>query len=94
MKQPTNFSIKNFILFQKINPVIRMMIFSEIPVSYIFISSIPQLFLVQFLLGLSAAIAFPSWTAIFTRHIDKKHEGMEWGINILNRRYDFAGYKK
>jgi MFS family permease len=22
----------------------------------------------------------PSWLALFTRHVDKDHEGMEWGV--------------
>ena len=25
-------------------------------------------------------MTFPAWLAIFTRHIDKGKEGMEWGI--------------
>ena len=39
-----------------------------------------QLYLVQLLYGAAAAFAFPSWMAIFTRHIDRKHEGLEWGL--------------
>ena len=29
----------------------------------------------------AAAINFPSWSAIFTRHIDKGREAMEWGTH-------------
>ena len=39
-----------------------------------------QLYFVQFFYGVAAAFAFPSWMAIFTRHIDHKHEGLEWGL--------------
>jgi MFS family permease len=39
-----------------------------------------ELYFVQFLYGLAAAVAFPSWMAIFTRHIDREHEGLEWGM--------------
>ena len=53
--------------------------FSLTPLLYIFIDSIFQLYVVQFLLGVSAAVLFPSWTAVFTRHIDHEHEGIEWG---------------
>ena len=47
---------------------------------YVFISTPIQLYLVQFFLGVAAAFTFPSWMAIFTRHIDRNHEGREWGI--------------
>lgn len=38
-----------------------------------------HLYVVQFLLGISYAMMFPSYMAIFTRHIDRDKEGMEWG---------------
>jgi len=25
-------------------------------------------------------VTLPAWMAIFTRHIDKEHEGVEWGV--------------
>lgn len=47
---------------------------------YIFVKTPEQLYFVQFLYGLAMAIALPTWYAIFTRHLDKRHEGLEWGI--------------
>jgi len=51
-----------------------------IPLAFLFIHTPFQLYFVQFLLGLAAAMAFPSFMAIFTRHIGKEREGVEWGI--------------
>jgi MFS family permease len=51
-----------------------------LPILYLFISTPMQLYGVQFLLGLATAVTFPSYMAIFTRHIDKNREGTEWGI--------------
>jgi MFS family permease len=51
-----------------------------IPLFYLFIHTPLQLYLVQFLSGLFTAFTFPTYMAIFTRHIDKKKEGTEWGI--------------
>lgn len=51
-----------------------------IPILYLFINSIWELYFVQFVFGLSAAAAYPSYMAIFTRHIDKNKEGTEWGV--------------
>ncbi len=47
---------------------------------YLMINQPWQLFLIQFLLGISNAITYPSYMAIFTRHIDKNREGTAWGV--------------
>ena len=54
--------------------------FSLIFIFYTIIETPNQLYLVQFLFGLISAFTLPSWYAIFTRHVDKKHVGTEWGI--------------
>ena len=54
--------------------------FSLIPLMYIFVKTPLALYLVQFIYGLAAAMTVPSWYAIFTRHVDKNHEGVEWGV--------------
>ena len=53
--------------------------YALIPLAYIFIKTPVELYVAQFFYGLAAAFVFPSWMAIFTRHIDKEHEGIEWG---------------
>jgi MFS family permease len=50
------------------------------PLAYLFISTPLELFIVQFFLGLFTAFTFPTYMAIFTRQIDKKKEGTEWGV--------------
>ena len=54
--------------------------FSVIPLFYLVISEPWHLYVLQFFYGLASAATYPSWYAIFTRHIDKNHEGMEWGV--------------
>jgi MFS family permease len=51
-----------------------------IPLLYLIIHTPLQLYIVQFILGLFTSFTFPTYMAIFTRHIDKKKEGTEWGI--------------
>ena len=60
--------------------LIGSIIMSLVPIGYIFIQTVPQLYAVQFINGLITAFTFPSYMAIFTRHIDKQKEGTEWGI--------------
>jgi MFS family permease len=51
-----------------------------IPLLYLVIKTPLQLYLVQFALGFFTAFTFPTYMAIFTRHIDKAKEGTEWGV--------------
>ena len=53
---------------------------SIIPLAYLFVHTPIQLYIVQFLYGLGSAAWYPSWSAIFTRHVDKNKEGGEWGV--------------
>mgnify|MGYP005853312083 FL=1 len=39
-----------------------------------------QVYAVQIVGGLGGALSYPSWLAIFTRHIDKQSEVLEWSL--------------
>ena len=60
--------------------VLFSLLSSFIPLFYLVINQPWQLYLVQFFLGIFTAVTFPSFMAIFTRHIDKTREGTEWGV--------------
>lgn len=53
---------------------------SLIPILYIFIDTASELYWVQFAYGLIIAATYPTWLAIFTRHIDSEREGTEWAL--------------
>ncbi|MFA5048064.1 MAG: MFS transporter [Patescibacteria group bacterium] len=55
------------------------LVFSIVPLFYLIVHTPMELYIVQFFYGLATATTLPAWYAIFTRHIDKKHEGIEWG---------------
>ena len=59
---------------------IGSIVMTVVYLAFLFINTPAQLYVVQFISGLATAFTFPSWMAIYTRHIDKKHEGKEWGI--------------
>ncbi len=51
-----------------------------IPLGFL-ISSLPwHIYFLQFLLAICHALLVPSWSAIFTRHIDKGKEASEWSV--------------
>lgn len=60
--------------------VIFSIIAALIPLLYLVINTPAELYLVQILLGVATAITYPSYMAIFTRHVDRNREGTEWGI--------------
>lgn len=51
-----------------------------VPLLYLVVTLPWHLYVVEFILGLVTAFSFPSYMAIFTRHIDHHQEGLEWGV--------------
>lgn len=47
---------------------------------YLLVSSPWHLFLVQAGLGLAAAMATPTWDALYAKHEDRRHDGYQWGL--------------
>jgi len=56
------------------------MITAAVYLSYIFIDHVWQLYLAQLFLGFGAAMAYPGWYTIFTRHVDHDKQGVEWSL--------------
>jgi MFS family permease len=59
-----------------------IILISLMPLLYLIIHTPLQLYIVQFLIGLFIAFTFPTYMAIFTRHIDKKKKAQN-GVYIL-----------
>lgn len=57
-----------------------MYVANLIPLGYIFSTHIWQIFLLEFIRGLAMACVVPTWSAIFTRHIDRGREAFSWSI--------------
>lgn len=47
---------------------------------YLFVSTPWHLIIVQAGLGIAAAMATPTWDALYSRHEDRKHGGFQWGL--------------
>lgn len=45
------------------------------------IITVPQLYMAEVILGISAAMTYPTWVAIFSKHSDKKDGSKEWSIH-------------
>lgn len=61
-----------------------MFIFSllgaALPLTYLFMRTPSHLYLIQFFYGICIAFTFPTFMALFSRHLDHAKEGTEWGV--------------
>lgn len=53
---------------------------SLIPLAYLFASLPTHIYFIQAVFGFFHALTFPSWKAIFTRHIDRHEVGLDWAV--------------
>lgn len=60
--------------------VIGSLLIAIVPVLYSFSIYPWHVYILQVVYGAGAAMAFTTWSALFTRHIDKFHEGYEWAL--------------
>ncbi len=56
---------------------------AAVPFLWIFSTKIWHIYLVEALYGLGYSLRLPGWYGMFTRHIDKGHEGYEWSFDSL-----------
>jgi len=57
-----------------------MYIANLVPLGYVFSSQPWHIFVLEFIRALAMACVVPTWSAIFTRHIDKGREAFSWSI--------------
>lgn len=60
--------------------IIGSLIISLSAFLFIFAKNITHILLIQVVGGFGTAFSYPSWLAIFTRHVDPHKEGFEWSI--------------
>jgi len=57
---------------------------ATIPFWYLFASTPQHIYIIQSLYGVGLAFAIPPWYAIFSRHLDKLKENMEWSLDSIS----------
>jgi len=63
--------------------IIGSFILSSIPLFYLLIHTPLQLYIVQLVYGIAAAMGSSGWTILFTDHIDRGRVGYEWSLESL-----------
>lgn len=59
------------------------LLIAMVPFLYYFATEVTHLYIIQAIYGTGAALAVPPWYAIFTRHIDRFKENMEWSMESV-----------
>lgn len=54
-----------------------------VPFLYLFATKTSHVYMIQAIYGIGAAFAVPPWYAIFTRHVDKMQENVEWSLESI-----------
>ncbi|MEK7121669.1 MAG: MFS transporter [Patescibacteria group bacterium] len=54
-----------------------------VPFLYLFATKVPHVYMIQALYGIGASFAIPPWYAIFSRHLDKLQENVEWSLDSI-----------
>ncbi|MBX4200664.1 MFS transporter [Candidatus Parcubacteria bacterium] len=52
-----------------------------VPLGFIFSTHIWHIYALQIIYAVGSAMNFPSWSALFTNHIDEGKEALEWSVN-------------
>ena len=80
-------AVLQIIFSYKFNPKDRLWmlwlgtgIIALVPIGYIFSTHIWHLFLAEFFYGLGAAFAYPSWSSLFTSHLESGKRGFQYSL--------------
>ena len=60
--------------------IIGTFIISFVPLGYFFINHVYHLYMIQFIYGVGAAMAFPAFGALFLRYLDRGKAAYEWSV--------------
>ncbi|MCR3884809.1 MFS transporter [Methanotrichaceae archaeon M04Ac] len=60
--------------------IIGTALIATVPVMYIFIDNIYQVYLAEILYGIGSGLAYPTWVALWTMNLKPGKEGFEWSV--------------
>lgn len=61
--------------------ILGLMLAGFAAMSFLLVKSISGLFIVQFIHAFAFGLYTPSWSAIFSRHLEKKHLAFDWSLD-------------
>jgi sugar phosphate permease len=80
-------SLLQILFAYKFNPKDRLWmllagtaIIALVPFGYIFSTQVYHIYLIEFVYGIGAAFAYPSWSSLFTANLERGKRGFQWSI--------------
>lgn len=80
-------SLLQLLFAYKFNPkdriwmlILGTVLITLVPFGYIFSTHIYHIYLVEFIFGVGAAFAYPSWSSLFTSNLEKGKRGFQYSI--------------
>lgn len=61
--------------------IVALLLASATAFSFTLITEIWHLYAIQVLHAVAFGLYVPAWTGMFSRHLDKKHEALDWSLN-------------
>jgi len=61
--------------------ILGLLLASVSALTFIFIDRIWQLYTLEFIHAVAFAMYVPAWSGIFSRHLDKNHEALDWSLD-------------
>lgn len=63
--------------------ILGTMLVAVIPFMYLIATTPAHLYIISAIYGIGTAFTVPPWNAIFSRHLDKAHENIDWSIESV-----------
>lgn len=63
--------------------VLGTFLIALVPFLYLFATKSSHVYIIQAIYGIGASFAIPPWYAIFSRHLDKLQENVEWSLDSI-----------
>lgn len=60
--------------------ILGTLLIAVVPVMYIFIDHIYQVYLAEILYGIGSGLAYPTWVCLWSRNLNPGSEGFEWSV--------------
>jgi len=60
--------------------ILGTVLIAIVPVMYIFIDHIYQVYLAEVLYGIGSGLAYPTWVCLWSRNLNPGSEGFEWSV--------------
>lgn len=63
--------------------ILGSFLIAMVPFMYLLATTVQHVYIIQAIYGIGIAFLTPPWNAIFSRHLDKFHENVDWSIESV-----------